>query len=68
MRFQFLTAESMKMAAFRVLGPCSLVEVCRRFRGACYSALLKEAPNTSETSVNVYQTTRRKIPANSYVC
>jgi hypothetical protein len=34
-RFQVLTAESMKMAVFWVAVPCSLVEVCRRFRSAC---------------------------------
>jgi hypothetical protein len=33
-RFQVLRAASMKMAAFRVVTPCSLLEVCRRFRGA----------------------------------
>jgi hypothetical protein len=35
-RFQVLTAASMKMAVFWVVAPCSLVEVYRRFRGACY--------------------------------
>jgi hypothetical protein len=34
-RFQVLTAASMKMAVYRVVAPCSLVEVYRRFRGAC---------------------------------
>jgi hypothetical protein len=34
-RFQVLTAASMKMAVFWVVAPCSLVEVYRRFRGAC---------------------------------
>jgi hypothetical protein len=33
-RFQVLTAASMKMAVFWVLVPCSLVELYRRFRGA----------------------------------
>jgi hypothetical protein len=35
MRFQVLTAASMKMAIFWAVAPCSLVEVYRRFRGAC---------------------------------
>jgi hypothetical protein len=34
MRFQVLTAASMKMAVFWVVAPCSLVEVYRRFRDA----------------------------------
>jgi hypothetical protein len=34
-RFQVLTAVSMKMNVFWVVAPCSLVEVYRRFRGAC---------------------------------
>jgi hypothetical protein len=32
-RFQFLTAVSMKMAVLWVVEQCSLVEVYRRFRG-----------------------------------
>jgi hypothetical protein len=50
------------------------VEVYRRFIGACclhhrpdnqsskHIALMMETANTSETSVNFYQTTRRNIP------
>jgi hypothetical protein len=34
-RVQVLTAASMKIAVFWVLASCSLVEVYRRFRGAC---------------------------------
>jgi hypothetical protein len=34
-RFQVLTAASMKMTVFLDVAPCRLVEVCRRFRGAC---------------------------------
>jgi hypothetical protein len=34
--FKVLTAANMKMAVFRVVAPCSLVEFNRRFRGACY--------------------------------
>jgi hypothetical protein len=34
-RFQFLTAASMKLAVIWVEAPCSLIEVYRRFRGTC---------------------------------
>jgi hypothetical protein len=34
-RFQILTAASMNMVAFWVVATCGLVDVCRRFRGAC---------------------------------
>jgi hypothetical protein len=37
--FEVLTAASMKMAVFWVVAPCSLVEVCRRFRGAAASII-----------------------------
>jgi hypothetical protein len=49
------------MAVFWVVAPCHLVEVYRRFRGACchHHALIIQAANTSETSANLYQTTRR---------
>jgi hypothetical protein len=54
-----------KMAVFRVVAPCSLAEVNRRFRGTCclhyQGAMMMEAA-TSETSVNFYQTTRRCNP------
>jgi hypothetical protein len=52
-RFQVLTAAIMKMAAW-VVAPCSLVETL--------ITLMMEAANTSEMSVNFYQTTRRNIP------
>jgi hypothetical protein len=35
-RVQVLTAESIKMAVFLVVGSCSLVEVYRRFRAASF--------------------------------
>jgi hypothetical protein len=35
-RFQVLSAASMKMAVFYDVAPCSLVDVYRRFRGACF--------------------------------
>jgi hypothetical protein len=34
-RFEVLTAASMKMTVFWVVAQCSLVDVYRRFRGAC---------------------------------
>jgi hypothetical protein len=32
--FQVITAACMKMAVFWVVAPCSVIEACRRFRGA----------------------------------
>jgi hypothetical protein len=32
------TMKRRKMAVFWVVAPSSLIEVCRRFRGACYTA------------------------------
>jgi hypothetical protein len=63
MRFQVLTAASMKMTVFWDFAPCSLVEIDRRFRGA----LMMEAASTSETSVNFYETTRRNIPEDRHL-
>jgi len=68
-RFQVLTAASMKFRVFWDVAPCSHVEVDRRFRGAyCLhhqGALMMEAVRTSETSVNFNLTTRRYIPEDS---
>jgi hypothetical protein len=65
MRFQVLTAPSMKISVFWDVVPYSLVETDRRFRGAhCLiraMALIMEEISTSETSVNFYQTTWRNI-------
>jgi hypothetical protein len=59
----------MKMAVFQVVSPCSLVEVHRRFRGACriHNQGLMEAESTSETSGNFYHTTRPKNPEDSHL-
>jgi hypothetical protein len=54
-RFQVLTAESMRMIVFWDAAPCSLI------------VLLMEAASTSETSVNFYETTRRNIPEDSHL-
>jgi hypothetical protein len=53
------------MAVFWIVAPCSLAEVYRRSRGAI--ALMMEAERTSETFVNVYQTTRRYKPEDSHL-
>jgi hypothetical protein len=47
-RFQVLTAASMKMAVFWVAALCSLEEVYQRF------ALTLKAASTSETFINIY--------------
>jgi hypothetical protein len=74
MGFEVLTAASMRMAVFWVVAPYSLVEVYRRFRGACClhhngdeAALMMEAASTSETLVNFCQTTRRNNPEDSHL-
>jgi hypothetical protein len=45
----------MKMAVFRVVAPCSLVEVYWPFRSACSLHHQGDAASISETSVNFYQ-------------
>jgi hypothetical protein len=59
----------LKMTDFWVVAPCSLVEVYRRFTGAC--CLRYQGPDdegsTYETSVNFYQTTRRNNPEDSHL-
>jgi hypothetical protein len=59
----------MKMAVFWVVAPCGVVEVSRRFRGACclHQALIMDTASTSETSVNFYQTTRRNNLEDSHL-
>jgi hypothetical protein len=53
----------MKMTVFWDVAPCSLVEVYPCLRGA----LMIKAASTSETSVNVYETTRRNILEDSHI-
>jgi hypothetical protein len=58
----------MKMAVFWVVAPCSLVEVYQRFGGPCclhHQGDEYWAMSTSETLVNVYQTTRCYNPKDS---
>jgi hypothetical protein len=56
-RFQVLTATSMKTILFWYVAPCSLVD----------TALMMEAVNTSEPSASFYHTTRRNIPQDRYL-
>jgi hypothetical protein len=60
MRFQVLTAASVKLRSFWDVVPCSAVEVDRRF-----IALMMAAVRTSETSVNFDLSTRRYTPKDS---
>jgi hypothetical protein len=55
------------MAVVWVVAPCTVVEVYRRFRGACYIHHQgDQAASTSETSVNIHQTTWRNNPEDSH--
>jgi hypothetical protein len=54
------------MAVFWDVALCSLVEVSRR-SASIIIAMKEEAASTSETSVNVYQTTRRKFPEDRHL-
>jgi hypothetical protein len=59
-----------KMAALWVVGPCSLVEFCRRFKPAfCLHQGDKviESASFSETSVIFNQSTRRNKPKDSHL-
>jgi hypothetical protein len=53
----------MKMAVFWVVASCSLVEVYKRFCGAC----CLHHRGTSETAVNVYHSTRQNNPEDSHL-
>jgi hypothetical protein len=55
----------MKMTVFWDIAPYILIEIDRRFRGAF--CLMMEAVNTSEKSVNFYETTRRTIPEDGHL-
>jgi hypothetical protein len=56
------TSSGLKMAVFRDVAPCSLVEIDRRG-----IALMMEAITTSETSVSFYQTTQWNIAEDSHL-
>jgi hypothetical protein len=60
--FHILTAASMKFRVFWDVMPCSEIDVDRRFGGAyCLHHQDDDAARTSETSVNIYLTTRQYI-------
>jgi hypothetical protein len=67
LRSEILTAASLKNAVFWVVSPCSLVEIDVSVPASIIIALMMEAASTSETSVNVYQTTRRDNPQDSHL-
>jgi hypothetical protein len=53
------------MTIFWDVAPCSLVEVYRYLRGLI--ALIIKALSASETTANLYQTTRLNIPEDSHL-
>jgi hypothetical protein len=53
------------MTVFWEAEPCRLVDVYRRFRGTTIVSLMMDVASSSETSLNLYQTTWRNIPENS---
>jgi hypothetical protein len=61
------------MAVFWDVAPCNLVEIDRHFKVAyClkhqrYHPLMMDAVSSSETSVRIYQITRRNIPEDSHL-
>jgi hypothetical protein len=69
--FKVVMVASIKMAVFRVVALCSLVEVYRRcclhHTDHALIALMMKAASTSETLVNYYQTTRRYNPEDSHL-
>jgi hypothetical protein len=70
--FEVLTVVSMKMAVFWVVAAYTLVVVLRSYRGACCLhhhavTLMVKAANTSEMSVNFYQTIWRYNPEHSHL-
>jgi glycyl-tRNA synthetase alpha subunit len=59
----------MKDPVFWEVVLCNLVEVYRRFRGACYlhPQAIMEAASSSELSINFQQTTRLNNPEDSRI-
>jgi hypothetical protein len=53
------------MTVFWDFEPCSVVGIDRLLRGSV--VLTSEAVSTSETSVTIYETTRRSIPEDSHL-
>jgi hypothetical protein len=67
-RFQVLTAASMKMTVFWNVAPCSLAEIERRstFQWCLLPPLIPFITLTMEASVNFCETTRHKVPEDSH--
>jgi hypothetical protein len=64
------TLLTLKMAVFCAAAPCSLLEVndvSEVLAASIIIALMTEAANTSQMSVNFYQTTRRNNPEDSHL-
>jgi hypothetical protein len=68
-RFEVLTAATLKATSFCVVAPCRLLEPYRRFIDTtclCYQgdgfvfAMMMEAAGTSETSVNFFMSALRQ--------
>jgi hypothetical protein len=67
-RFQVLTAASLKMTVFWDVESCKLIETDRRFRGVyCLISVTMEAINASEMSANFYKTIRRNISEDGHL-
>jgi hypothetical protein len=49
----------MKMAVFWLVAPRSVIEVCRRFRGACYLHHQGEVSTTPKTAIFVVRISRK---------
>jgi hypothetical protein len=71
--FAVVREASMKMAVFWVVAPCRQLEVCQRFRGTSLPpssgpiiSVMMEAASISETSADIYKTTRRYNPEDSH--
>jgi hypothetical protein len=61
-------SKSLRWLSHALVSPCSLVKICQRFRGICCpTALMMEAASTSETLVNLHQTTRRYNPEDGHL-
>jgi hypothetical protein len=71
MRFQFLTAAILKMTVFWDVTPCSLAEIDHRGLlseiSVSHGGEWMEVVSTSETSVNLHETTLRNIPEDSHL-
>jgi hypothetical protein len=68
MRFQFLKAAGVKMVAFWVFTPCSLVEVTNS-AGVFAASIIRveEAASTSGTSVEFFYTSQGNDPEDSHL-